>query len=231
MGLFLAASGVIGAPADDVRRVLKEFALSRSGTFQNGVSNQEDPDCGFLTVTGPNTTVVYPNSFFEWDEASKHLSKVLAAPVFSLHIHDGDLWMFLLFNEGEEVSRFNPVPDYWKNLDPDEKAKWRGDAELISRQIPGVSPDGIARYFVKWNPAEAGGRRAYPDDEFEIGDCWQLADFMRKVGLEYPESASDPSVELFLLSTPTYDSLLYPDSTEIEALLSEPRKKPWWKFW
>jgi hypothetical protein len=31
--------------------------------------------------------------------------------------------------------------------------------------------------------------KAYPADEFEYGSDWQMADFMRAVGLEYPIDA------------------------------------------
>jgi hypothetical protein len=35
-----------------------------------------------------------------------------------------------------------------------------------------------------YNQALAG--KAYEEDGHAIGDCWQLADFMRKLGLTYP---------------------------------------------
>jgi len=49
----------------------------------------------------------------EWDESSAFLSRELQAPVFSFHIHDGDLWMYILHVNGLAVDQFNPVPDYW----------------------------------------------------------------------------------------------------------------------
>ena len=29
-------------------------------------------------------------------------------------------------------------------------------------------------------------RKAYPDDEYPYGECWQLTDFLRKLGTPYP---------------------------------------------
>ena len=37
--------------------------------------------------------------------------------------------------------------------------------------------------FMAWDLEEDDPGKAYEDDEFASGDCWQLVDFMRKLGL------------------------------------------------
>jgi hypothetical protein len=227
MGLFLALSGVIGASANDVQAALSEFAESRSGGFQLAKGTTDDPNIGVITRGCRNTTVLYPDGFCEWDDASKHISAKLDKSVFSLHIHDGDLWMFVLFQNGEDVGRFNPIPGYWEELPPDERVKWQGDACLITGLVPGVSAGAIAKYFVEWDLEQEDPVKAYPDDKFTICDCWQMCDFMKKIGLEYP-MGDDGSIlgETFRFWTKGF-RLRQP-----KARVTPPRqKKPWWKPW
>ncbi len=198
MGLFLALSGVVDAKQGDVAAALAGYAKGRSGSFDLAQGSTDDRNIGAIVQEGPNTTVLYPDGFFEWDEASRHLSASLGKTVFALHIHDGDLWMFVLFADGAEIGRFNPMPDYWEELPPEEMAMWQGDADLIAQRIPGVSAAAIARYFKAWDDEDAG--KAYPDDEFEYGDCWQMCDFMKRVGLAYPlTDTGEPRGDTFRL--------------------------------
>ncbi len=245
MGMFLALSGVMDAPQVDVQNVLLDFAQSRSGGLELIQESTDGPNIGVISRTGKNTTIIYPNGFCEWDDASKHISACLSKTVFSLHIHDGDLWMFVLFNNGNEIGRFNPVPEYWEELDPEVKATWKGDAELISGVIPNISPNAIAKYFVEWDLEQEEELKAYPDDEFAIGDCWQICDFMKKLGLEYPMGPDgDILGDTFQLWTKEFRRRRVSNKKPIEPpsitattitapapASPTPPCKPWWKLW
>jgi hypothetical protein len=113
MGEFLAISGVSKASRRDVLHCLEEFAVAHGGTLAPAPGGKP---YDHLIVAGEDfgpITVMHPGGFFGWDEASKYLSKSLGVPVISLHIHDGDLWMYVLYRDGEEVDQFNTIPDYW----------------------------------------------------------------------------------------------------------------------
>lgn len=227
MGLFLALSGVIDANAEEVKGALSDFAESHGGGFGLAQGTTDDPNIGVITRGGPNTTVLYPDGFLEWDDAAKYLSDKLPRPTFSLHIHDGDLWMFVLFRDGREVGRFNPVPDYWEELSPENKDRWKGEPSLISKAVPGVSEEAISEYLVEWDLEDETPARAYPDDEFTMCDCWQMCDFMKRIGLEYP-MGDDGSVhgETFRFWTEEF-RLGQPQNPS-----PPPKpKKPWWKLW
>lgn len=140
-----------------------------------------------LFESGGNCNVLYPGEFFDWDEASAYLSSQLDKPVFSFHIHDEDLWMFDLFAGGESVARFNPVPDYWDDdLSEKERESWAGDAEVIAGRVPGLSAEAIRPYLKRWDFDEEDPGKAFPDDHFDYQDCWQLCDFLKRVGFVYP---------------------------------------------
>ena len=190
MGLFLSMSGIIGADSSSVQKVLTEIALDNEGVFElyEGTTNQ--PNIGVITTEVNNTSILYPDGFVKWDEYSAAISKKLNVPVFSFHIHDGDLWMYILFQNGIEQDWFNPVPEYWEAIDKNEKEKWKGNAELICSIIPNIKKTVIEKYFKVWDLEKEENEKAYVDDEFTYGDCWQMCDFMNKIGIVYPMDAS-----------------------------------------
>ena len=187
MGEFVAMSGVSKASRRDVLQCLEEFAVSHGGKMAPAPDGQP---FDHLILDGEDfgpITVMYPDGFFGWDEAASHLSKSLGVPVISLHIHDGDLWMYVLYRDGEEVDQFNPIPDYWsEDLSPEERSSWAGDAGVVAENWDGIDAASIERYLMTWDLDDVEPGKAYEDDEYPMGDCWQLMDFIRKLGLIYP---------------------------------------------
>jgi hypothetical protein len=190
MGIFLSLSGVIDRSPQEVEASVKKYAESVKGGFERANVADDDPNLAVLGRHASNVTLIYPNEFEELEAASAFLSQDLGTPVFALHIHDEDLWLFQLFQNGERVTGFNPLPDYWDEDIPETEFQyWQGDAHVVSGLVPGVTPESIEKYFIRWNWEDEGEVKAYPGDEFGYGDCWQLVDFMEKVGLQYPIDA------------------------------------------
>jgi hypothetical protein len=189
MGLFLSMSGVIGGSKGSVVDALRAYAEATDGSLDEAELTTEDDGCLVVSESVSGINVLYPGDFFDWDGASEHLSRRLGKPVFSFHIHDDDLWMYSLYEHGGIVDQFNPVPDYWGELETDERRSWQGSAAEVARRVPGLAPEQITRYLVEWGDEvfESDERKkAYATDEFYYGDDWQLVDFMRKLGLEWP---------------------------------------------
>jgi hypothetical protein len=185
MGLFLAMSCVVGGRTAAVVKSLSAFVDERKGSLEPCGKGVKESEAARLLEKPAGTTVVYPDGFLEWDAASARLSHDLNAPVFSFHIHDGDLWMFVLFVNGKEAAKFNPIPDYWEELPAKERATWLPKAEQVAKHVPGVVAKRIAPYLREW-PEDGLEGKAHPKDEFEYID-WQVVDFMRELGFAYPE--------------------------------------------
>jgi hypothetical protein len=188
MGLFLSSSGLAGASQSEIEGALNLYATERGGLFQKAEMAFECPSA-LAIVEGRDRhfTVLYPWNFFDWDDASSFLSRTFGSPVFSVHIHDEDLWMYVLFVDGEEVDQFNPIADYWSDeLTDEEYALWAGDAALVARVWPGLKAEEIRNYLVRWDLDAGESGRAYPDDRHGFNDCFQLIDFMGRLGLAYP---------------------------------------------
>jgi hypothetical protein len=235
MGLFLSASGVLSGDGIAVRNAIASYVAATGGTFELRAGSMDDRNIGMISSSEATTTILYPDGFADWDDVSKFLSVELKKPVFSFHIHDSDLWMFVAFKGGEEVAWFNPMPDYWGDVDDDERDRWSGNAQDVAALVPGLAVESIARYFVPWSEdIVTAEQKAYEDDAFAIGVDWQLTDFMRRLGFSYPiDQDGTQTGESFYLKvhrqrpgagaepTPTVDP---PPRTG-------PSSKPWWKIW
>jgi hypothetical protein len=244
MSLFLQMSGVIGADRERVRSAIEAWYLPKRVELREYDPEPDDLDHVLITETNGNTTVLYPPDFTEWDDLSQHLSKTLPAPVFSLHVHSSDLWMYILFVGGRAVDHFNTRPDYWDAVDDAERDKWRGRAAVVAEHVRGVQAARVDPYLTFWNDSN-DGQKAHPDDEFTYGTDWQVVDFMKAVGLPY-EGGADKGA-----ASKSY-GFMHPDdgdavdddneAAEADALPSTneaavstvgsvSRGKPWWKFW
>jgi hypothetical protein len=187
MGLFLAMSGVANSSRAAVEEALRAYATERGGTLEAVGPSADPSDALLIAESGSYVTVMYPGEFVPGDEASQFLSRMLGTSVFSLHIHDEDLWMYLLFSQGEQVDQFNPIPDYWKRKMPkSDKQIWAGNAAVVAQHWPDLVPESIREYLHEWDLDVEDSDNAYADDEFPYNDCWQVTDFMRRLGLVYP---------------------------------------------
>ena len=185
MGLFLSLSGVIGRTKDEVLTSLTNYANSVDGGLSEENLTTDNEHCCVIEEINGNTTILYPNGYIEWDASSEFISKELMTSVFSFHIHDGDLWMYILYANGIVIDQFNPIPDYWTDeISENEIQSWKGDASIITKQIPNLESKDIEKYLVRWDFDNEDEEKAYPTDEF-IKEDWQLVDFMRKVGFSH----------------------------------------------
>jgi hypothetical protein len=234
MGTFLSLTSVIGKTKEEVVTSLTNYARSVGGGVEKENLPVDSNNCCVVEEANGNTSVFYPHGYVEWDTSSEFISRDLNAPVFSFHIHDGDLWMYILFVNGKTVDQFNPVPDYWDgDISDEEIQSWSGNAATIIKYIGTAKQGDIQNYLVRWDAEEEESKKAHPDDEYEQED-WQLLDFMRKLGLPYPlDDDYEPTGDTYKLWTK--ELRLEPRSSDtaeaIRTLNSSNPKKPWWKFW
>src|SRR5688572_28932335 len=150
MGMFLSMSGVIGGQPEEVRAALEQFARLRQGSLVAESLDTDNDECLVICPGKGGVTVMYPSAFMAWDHGSEFLSRQLGKPVFMFHIHDSDFWMYAFYENGEVVDQFNPMPDYWEELDDEERDSWKGSAAAVARRVPGLAEEQIARYLIRW---------------------------------------------------------------------------------
>jgi hypothetical protein len=229
MGNFLALSSIIGKTKNEVITSLTNYAISVNGGLQEESNIDSSTDnCCIIDEENGNVSVFYPNGYLEWDDSSAYLSKELNATVFSFHIHDGDFWMYVLYNNGQIIDQFNPIPDYWdETISDEEMESWKGNANILAQYLKNVTPRDIDKYLVKWDLEEEETEKAYSTDEYGQEE-WQLIDFMNKLTLPYPlDDNGNPKGLTFKLWTKQLKLTTVKNKSNTTAIKNE---KPWWKF-
>lgn len=128
----------------------------------------------------------------EWSSAILHLGSSLASeftaeisrsiwgPCIVFFDFEQDMWGYELFFDGVLADRFWDRPGILSLAARD----YRGDAERLARTFA-VRAEAVAPYLKHMENED--GEKAFPDDEFPLGDPWVRVDFMRRLGLIYPE--------------------------------------------
>ena len=104
------------------------------------------------------------------------------APLLFLYIYDGDFWGYTLYDKGEEIDDFSTMPDYFIERDYKTDNSLEHTARIA--ECFGVSEDAIKNYLIAWTDEIMDNEesKAYSDDIASYGDCWQMTDFMEKLG-------------------------------------------------
>jgi hypothetical protein len=232
MGIFLSLTSVVGKTQNEVVSSFEKYALSVKGGLAKEKLPVDHENFCLIEEAEGNTTILYPNAYLDWDDASQFISTDLNTPVFSFDIYDGDLWMYVFFVNGQLTDQFNPIPSYWEEISEEEQNAWRGNAAAIVKHLTSVRAQDIENYLQWWDLNDDESKKAYPDDEFGQED-WQLLDFMKKLKLPYPfDKDGNPKGSVYKLWTKGL-----PLNTEVNLAPSpapvsrDEVDKPWWKFW
>ncbi|MBS1635684.1 MAG: hypothetical protein JST26_07150 [Bacteroidetes bacterium] len=167
--------------------------LKESYKFEETSDRNHNEELCIVDSTNKNTTVLFPSPFNHW-ELSQSLSYKLKAAVLALEIHDGDFWFFILYENGKEILKFNPYPEYYdENVKEEGLNSWLPDMGTLCRYFPETKPEEIKNYFLHWKSNDikhwtdkSGIKKAYPTDLYGYGNGLQMFDFMKKIGIKYP---------------------------------------------
>lgn len=110
------------------------------------------------------------------------LSRKTQSPVIAILEYDESAWGYCLFDKGKIVDAF------WNDHEIVEQSisDCTADLDLLAK-VFNVTKNDFAPYLKDLSTTETSGK-INPDDEFEIDDPWVRVDFMRKLGLIYPEN-------------------------------------------
>ncbi len=103
------------------------------------------------------------------------------SPVIAFYEYDQIAWGFAVFGEGQAVDWFCNRPEV-ADHDP---TYCTVDPYYIA-DLFGVDAETVAPYLKHLDPNADEPGKAFADDAFSLGDHWVRCDFMRRLGLRYP---------------------------------------------
>lgn len=177
MGLFLQTAIIPDCKEEEIRKAVEKLAARSMSDIDPAQCQYKESEAG--------CAVLFNDDCCGYEELAKKLSAALPHPVLLLYIYDGDFWGYFLYENKKEVDCFNSLPDYF-DCSPEEQQQCAGDSAVIARYFH-VEKEDIQRYLRFWtgDMMERYDEPAYPGDEFGQCNCWQMADFMGKLGFPY----------------------------------------------
>ena len=178
MGLFLQTALFPGC-AESIARDAVE-AAARNPAFNI------DPETCRYAQNYEGTQVLMEGDDLGFAPLAKALSDASENPVMLLYIYDGDYWGYDFYGGGEE-DHFSTCPDYFGPISPEEKQRLAGNPAALSGWLPTWDTGMMRRYLVHWSDLDEDAieETACPDDCFPYGDCWQMTDFMARLGFPW----------------------------------------------
>ena len=179
MGMFVKVAIIKNCTTEKTKVALREIAALNKNEL-----NVDLTDIRYTEADG--TTMAYLNfGCTGYDELAECLSIKLETAVLLLYIYDGDFWAYEFYEKGECLDKFNPLPDYFEDMDLEQIAQYKGNSKVIAEYFD-VNEEDIEKYFIPWTDEVGVDDKAYEKDEFGFED-WQMGDFMKKIGHEYTD--------------------------------------------
>ena len=147
------------------------------------------------------TAAIYDGGLVVIDDAwwlADKICRRVDSPYLELRAQEGDHWDFTVYYRGKVIADFSTRVAYFDS-DVTASRPWKqGDANAFCT-CWGVPLEQVEPYLVDWDSCLASGR-ARRSDEYPIGDCRQIFDFMRAIKVADPEEHP----ERFTFSVPVW---------------------------
>jgi hypothetical protein len=183
MGAYFCLIGV-AKPAPSELFAALERLETPEGDF---VELYENPSGHYLIMPG--------QMLHDAEGVARNLSLSLSASCILLHFSDDVAWSYDLFQAGHVLDSYNSRPNQFVKATEDQIVRLMGRPEVICSNWPDVMPEDISLYLSnKELLADGSESKAYGSDRSPEWDAWQLCDFMRKLGLEYPVDENGDSI-------------------------------------
>jgi hypothetical protein len=194
MGLRLSMRVYQAADAATFRSLLEQAATRMGGQILWRDSTSSEQDLRYHLGQQVHTLTVPYHPRIE--EFSEHLGDLTQKPWLRLRLQEGSLWDYELVEGDVSLDLFSTLPEYWDypDVNPATIAEWQGKPEVLARAFH-LPVEAIDRYLLHWGYQEVSEEdgythvrqgKAYPEDEAEYGDCYQIFDFLRRLGGSEP---------------------------------------------
>lgn len=194
MGLFLQTAVIPDCSEDEVKNAVAAVAETYSQELET-LGSDDAPEYPIINLipdecryqaSERGVCILFNEDCIGYEALAGAVSKELGNAVLLLYIYDGDYWGYFLYDNGAEIDRFVPMPDYFEEVSEADMQQMKGNADVIAKYFH-VDKDSFEKYLVFWtgDMMDDYSAKAYEDDEFGQCEDWQMTDFMRKLGYLY----------------------------------------------
>lgn len=174
MGLFLDLAILPGCTKEQAIKAVKAAAE------ENDKFCIEPSACQYIEQSN-GAIILFNERIVGYDSLAAFLSIAIDGKVLYPYIYDDDFWGYYFYDKGQELDSFMAEPDYFG----EDQMGGTGNAELIAKSF-GVGRQSIEKYLMSWTEEMYEEEAfAYEEDESGYCDCWQMTDFMAKIGYPY----------------------------------------------
>jgi hypothetical protein len=175
-----------------VEAILRQALTSQRCTLRELPSQEWDASTATIGGIRDYKTSYLAAASDSWSSVMLHLNTLVAEPVaaelsrltngpaIALLEYDQAAWGYCLFESGKLLDRFWSLPDVVET--PAEECF--GSVPTVAR-VFGIPAESIAPY-IRHVTEDDYQIKAFEDDEFALGDHWVRVDFMRRLGIPYP---------------------------------------------
>lgn len=187
MGLFLQTAIVQNCHSFDVKSAIEKIERKQ---HLYGLISQK---CQYRERNN-GIQILFNAGCCGYGKMAKDISKEIGQPVLLLYVYDENYWGYDFYANGKFLDAFSPIPDYFGSVSDKEHKRLLGNSALIAQYFK-IDKDDIKNYLVIWGKerVEDFETKVYEDDVFSRFDCWQMADFIKKLG--YPYEFGDGTTE------------------------------------
>jgi hypothetical protein len=108
--------------------------------------------------------------------------------VIVFHEFEQTAWGFAVFQGGQQFERFCNCPE----VAEEDPAACAVNAEVLARRFA-VDSELLAPYLRQLTTDIDDPGKAFLEDQFSLGNHWVRCDFMRRLGMRYPD-LSEPGI-------------------------------------
>lgn len=196
MGVFLYTAIVQNGNIENIRAGIQK--ASKKYSYMNIIPEK----CEFIN-SDKGVLVIFNERATVHETVAKVLSKEICLPVMLWFIYDSDGWGYFYCEDGVIKDLFSVWAEEAKYMESLLNAssqntdtllqnkdmlteKYNNSAKFIAERFH-ININEIINYYIIWTDELIEDEEAaYEDDEFTYGDCWQVVDFMRKLGFLFP---------------------------------------------
>jgi hypothetical protein len=175
------AESVLGQALGSQHCSLRELSSQRWDASTATIGGVRDHMTSYLAPSGSWSSVMLHLNSLVAEPVAAEISRLIGAPAIAVLEYDQAAWGYTLFESGELRDRFWNLPDAVE-MPPEECV---GSVDTVARAF-GVPTEAITPYIrhVAKTDCET---KAFAEDEFTLGDHWVRVDFMRRLGVPYPD--------------------------------------------